>query len=563
MSGGASAPGPQHRLRPYLVFVLLALLYVFVSPPNRLEAEDAYNYAWSVEREAGAVRMPGDEALMHRHHVLYGVVMRGLYMAARATGLAGRAYPMMCAVSLLAGLAAIGVLAVLLRRSGFSRVSAAGGAALLAASYGWWRYSVEAEIYVPAASLALLAVALSCRASPSRAQMAAGIGLSALATLTHILAGAAAFMAIPFFHVLRGHFRRATVHGLLSAALVAGGYGLASRSSEWNPESGSGDMGRLERAAWAALPVKAGMGQGQAIVSGNFLFALRPVREQITTRFPYRMLDEECFMGRGYPLGPAVGACATAVVFSIVAFAVFLRRVKTGRRDRIGGVHFSSRTDLASALRWMALTWYGVLAGTAAVFEPANPEMWIMALPPLALFLALWFCRGESSVAADVQGKPPHGIPLLLLAGLMGLHNLVGGFGPLWTKAGDYARMKSDAVFSAARMPGDVILTGDGPVFFRWLRYHAPRGVEVSALTYWPGDDLSRGREALARPGWRTVYALPDVFEPPHGLAGRFGGKMRKIRAWSAEILPVFHESAGTPFGPLRRADLSCPPCQD
>jgi hypothetical protein len=144
-------------------------------PENHTEAEDAYYYARMVESGRGA-------ELYHRHHLLYLPVGRALLTGARAAGYAGRALPVLIVWSVVAGAVTVTSLAILLgRRGGWAAVGLLG-------SYGFWRYSGTAEIYVPV--MALMTGALLCAVrSDRRVGWAAGaVILSSAALLLHLAA---------------------------------------------------------------------------------------------------------------------------------------------------------------------------------------------------------------------------------------------------------------------------------------------------------------------------------------------------------------------------------------
>ena len=158
----------EHASRPWwkrssalsrLVFGAALALFLLTFPENHVEAEDAYDYAWTVEQ--------GGRGLFHSFHLLYLPLMRALWHWARLPAAGLRAYPVMATASLLCGAAAVTVLFRTVRRfrdTGTALFAAAG----LAVSYGFWRYACEAEVYVPASLATMAAFACAFREGRGR-----------------------------------------------------------------------------------------------------------------------------------------------------------------------------------------------------------------------------------------------------------------------------------------------------------------------------------------------------------------------------------------------------------
>lgn len=529
-------------IRGTLAVLLLTAVYACTSPGNRLEAEDAYEYAWQVD----AAPSLGYPPLWHPHHLAYLPVIRILYAALHGAGGCDHSYSLMCAVSSLA--AAWGVVCVfrIMGMAGASRGWSAVIAAGLAASYGWWRYAWEAEMYAPAGALGLtalllavqsLAVSVSPRSRKTRTVASALVG--AAATLVHVQAAIAALIAIPVFLWRAGRIKEGVQHLLLCGGIVAAAYGAAIAMNAWPEDAARGDMGPRERSEIAKMPAKAVIGQGQAIASGNFIFGYASARDRLEKLFPYRMLDEEMQMGRATPRWVKALAPMTlaALLASLLALAIL--RLRVARTASSSGV--IAEPMHMNAMRWAVASWFACTAAVAALFEPGNPEMWILALPPLVVGGGLWMAIGYSSV-------PPLQRALFktacAAAVLLCLHNAIGGWAPLSTRAGDYARARGEAALEALR-PGDVLLTGDGPVMFRWLRYHAPFCARVESVLFWPADQRDAGyermRTMLRNSGGRMIL-LPDVRDPPRALEFRFAHQVRTLRDWAAR-----HETEWSP----------------
>ena len=500
-----------------LLAIVALVFFLVTAPANHTEAEDAYLYAQAVEQAPWA-------SLPHPHHALYLPLMRGLYRAANGLGLVERSFPILALFSAFCAAAAVGLFALLAeRRLGLPRPIAWLAAGSLAASYGFWRYAVEAELYAPAmlASLWALYIASNPKLTPARAGIAGA--LSGLAALVHIMNALVTLVAVPVLLVPRRKWRGLVLHTAAAAAVFC----LAFAVIGWGPRElvRGGDSGATSS---LLAPVQGTLAFGHNLVSGNFLFAYEGFREWVGRAYRGRMLEEEFFMGRH---APTVTRLLTPVALSALVLVVLLG-VRCRMRRATAGLPSSIDARMVAA----AGAWWLGYAIVLLRFEPGNPELWIMALPPFWLVMAGW-------LLAPVAARRGRG---LLAAGLAVLvaTNWLGGMMLLRHPEGDYNVCKAKSVLSVAQ-PGDVILTAGGPVFLRYLRYHAPARVE--SFTEWPIGRLEEHYcAAMSGPG--RTYVLGDVLGPPVVYMQSHPIRMRKLamvaewvardfeRAWSDEF---------------------------
>src|SRR5688572_27200805 len=134
-------------MRRSLILLSLSIvaLYLLLLPANHSEAEDAFWYAYDVEN--GSLI-----DTLHPHHLLYIPLNRAIYL----TGITERSYPLMVGVNVVLGVATVCLFVLLLRKIGMPSGYALTMGASLAFSYGYWRYSVEVEVYILAAFAATL-----------------------------------------------------------------------------------------------------------------------------------------------------------------------------------------------------------------------------------------------------------------------------------------------------------------------------------------------------------------------------------------------------------------------
>ena len=609
----------------------LAVVYAVTAPRNRTEAEDAYDYAWSVERDGG-------HAVLHPHHLAYVPAMQGLHAVVRAVAGPVRAHPVMAAVSAGCAGAAVVLLAALLAGPvGVGRGRAWAAAAGLAACYGFWRYAAEAEICAPMLALVLGAWGLAAGARRWQGWVLSG-ALGGAAVLVHVFASLPVLAAVPLWLWLRRGPRAALFHGLAAAAVVATVYAAAGMSPLGAPGVGApramalhasqgerrpvdgriSDSGRLPEssvrpgqrpgpatdptgAAGRAGPLarpnggtvraaslrtigdappadalavegglragslaRAGVGLGQALVSGNFLFAQPRFADAMQARYPARMLEEEVFMGRaarpwmrGVPWA-TLAALLVAALAWIGTVARGVRRAESNSRQPTANnqqptmdVQGLEDFGAGGSKGWKAAmaagaVWFVAHAGLLILTEPGNPELWIAALP------SVWVMAAAIGSAARASLKPA-----VAVAAALAVHNWAGGLALLQDPASDYNATKAATVLSLAG-PGDTVVTAGGPVFFRHLRYHSPADV-VDAWTGEGRNEISgewsqvSGAESggVAAPG--RLMVLGDVFAPPPSLEIRFPEAAGRLRAWAAEVRGSAVELRDDAFGGVFR----------
>ena len=298
--------------------------------------------------------------MFHAHHLLYLPVARGLFRAAQVlVGYQGRAYGVLAGLSMAAGTAAIALLASFLwppgRPARGHRAATLAAAAVLCATYGFWRYGVEAEIVSPALALGLGAVACARRGAKPGWSAAAAL-LAAVAVLVHAMNVVVAFAAIPALYLAQGARRRALGHLLTVATVALAAYEAVAATTGWvrYREEGPAFEGGIRP---SAVP-KAVVAAGQAVVAGNFLFASPPLARRIERAFPYRAMDEEIFMGRMAPAGTAAIPWFTLAAVAVASLAL----IRALRRSRV--FRWPGSAGAVSADGWAAVVW---MAGAAAV----------------------------------------------------------------------------------------------------------------------------------------------------------------------------------------------------
>jgi hypothetical protein len=498
-------------------FLLLLSFYTLTNPRNHSEANDALGYALAVERA------PADQ-LWHSQHLLYLPTAKILFTAAQQAGLTDRAYPVMLFFSRVCGVLIVLVAFLLLRRRGVALQAALAGAGALAFAYGFWRYSNEAEIYMPALLLILLAW-LAATGTPKRVNIVLGAILAALACLMHLLNVLPALVALPLFHLLQRRVRAAVLHVLLTGAVAGAVYGAAFGTSVVTQIFSAGSD-QPEGGLHAASLAKGAAALTQNITAGNFLFASETFQRALPQLFPYRALERQIFTGQHADALSRTAPYATLALLVLAGVALLVVR----RR--------SPATAPDAAFKISLGVWLGLYAAVVLGTEPGGPENWVMALPPLMLLVA-------AMLFAPLAAAGRSALPLACVV-LLGLHNYLGAFRLLANETGDLAACKSAWLVQNAK-PGDLILNADTFEVARYLAYYSH--AEVTHLIY---AVTAANREqffaGLTNRSGR-VFATADVFELPASLKRRFPPRADFLEQLGRDLKPRFAPVMTNEFG--------------
>lgn len=516
------------------LFIVVALVYWATIPTNQTEADDSYWYALDVESEPVT-------RLFHVLHLLFLPSMQVIFLGVRALGLADQAFFVMLAVSLLLGAGTVALMFAVLRdRLSTPWPLALAGSALVAFSYGFWRYSVAVESYIPAMFFSTWLFHIGFRHKPARYDGLLAGAVAAAAISMHGLSFILACLIVPARFLITGHWRVLVSYSLTAATLLVAAYGAAYLSTPIETDVGYSILARAVSADFAVRSVsvlKSIVAFAQTIVSGNFLFASEHVTAYLQTLFPNKMLDEEIFMGRAAPTWWFYASAAT--VTALVLCGAFLAAARTAVRiphRRVG--------DRGIAARWYVLAWFLAYIVVTQIFEGADPEVYVMAAIP-AWLTAVAFVLGPLYARAGTVR-----IVTLVLPATLFLHNLFGGMSYIQSKESDYNRQKAAWLLSNTSSE-NIIVTLDNKVFSRFLKYYSAATImniyaRVRPLEGEPGKfDTSKVEkridDARAAIGHARgdVYLTSDVLFPPAYICAQSQSACARYRAFAAFLRPL------------------------
>jgi hypothetical protein len=509
----------------FITLFLLSFLFYWAtaqSIENRSEADDAFEYATMVESD-------DHPWLYHPHHLLYGPSMQTGYRLLQSIGYQGRPFSMMMMVSALSAAGSLFFFfSFCYRRFSLRPVSSLLATALMATSYGFWRYAAEAEIVLPAAFLSLIALYYATAPEPRRTTMVLALLFSVLSVLMHIMNAVVVFVAIPCFYLIRHAWKMALLHVVLSAGVISAVYwGIGMFHPMYS--GGSAQFMAIGLGSF----VKAAVALTQCIVSADFVLGMESVRAFLGQLFAARMLEEEFYMGARLSRGLVLFSMLTYIAFTLLCVSCLLRAAWIWKNMVTHRDRFQVPKGMATLL--VALVWFIGYAGLLLLIEPGNPELWVMGLIPLWLL----FC-GAVLLPLTVDNRLWLPFAMLLI---LFIHNGKGGIGVLGDPEKDYQSQKAAWILEHATA-GDIIVTAADPVFIRYLRYH--HSGAIAYLYDLPLEELEAGRVPDSE---GTVYIMGDVFEQIRSLQVRFPERSALIKEYAESIYPDVELVVDNEFG--------------
>ncbi|MFQ3661275.1 MAG: DUF2723 domain-containing protein [Chloroflexaceae bacterium] len=468
----------MRRYATILLFTAPLFTALYLLTLTSVHTFDALSYILDVDRK------PWRE-LFHPHHLAYGPLGAGIRLVALGLGWQGSAERLLQATNALAGGLGVGLFAALLARLTRHWQAAALGALLLGASYAYWYYAVEVEVYTIAALFLIAALWLMLELA-RRPALVPGPAAAHLPTGGHALPEPPSSFRV----AARGtaHVRLAAGLGLLQSlavlfhqtnvllslpALVALWLGLRATP----PATSTRRRAALALLLAYATPLALVVG-GAYLWVGLGVSGFRSweafsgwVAGYTTMGYWGGAVDgaKLALLGQGLartiarPGGALIGLALLAVL------ALNLRRLRRAPRGVLS----------------ITLTWLAVYGAFFVWWEPENIEFWIASLPPFYLLVVLAVCPPATGRAL------PRLWPALLLVCALALLPINGS---AIVRRGDATRdlqRVTAAALAAHSAPGDLLIVPDGMLEL-YLPFYVERPQAISlnqALTAtgaWP-----------------------------------------------------------------------------
>jgi hypothetical protein len=513
------------ELRPVPNWVLLAIfvgllaLYGATDPGNRFESIDGYDYAQAAEIVPLELTYDSRSILFHK-------INRVAFVASQALGLPYDAHRVIRTLCMLSAAASVLLMLRLAARGlGLSWATSWLAAATLAVSYGFWRYAVEVEVYLPSIFLILLTFCIlldgldAPELRPGPFLLAGALG--GLACLYYQANFVPMCLAAPVMLLRRDRIKALLWYGAAGTIVSVGGVIAAYVASESTPLTPAGLAGFLGMRfnefhpgrTLAATVFGSVVAIVHDVASLNWLYGMEFFRSAVERAVPSHFARLEGVSEAALRFKPYI---YVAIVLLPLIVAILIDAFITLIRYRLRPV--LSRRQL---FLWV---WLGANLLMNGYLGASEPEVWVTTLP--ALLLALSILLIEPVMAADKSRWLPL-LPVLLL-----LHNLLAGLGMFRHDDGLHARRTAWLARNLAS--NDVVLVNMADQrIWNYLRYKLG-----ATLIYSDGDradvaaidgrfrpetgPLDEMLKAVAARGGR-IYTMGDLSRPAPAMARRVG----------------------------------------
>lgn len=428
-----------------IAFIALTLFFILSFPGNRSEADDGFHYAY-------LVRSSGYAALFQPRYLFFLPMAKFIY------GIFPGADPywLMCVMS-----AVCSALTLVLcyrfqeRVLNLGRNASLCGCAILLFAYGYWRYSVEAEVYAISNlfCIGVLYLVLSKRPiKPLYLAILAGF-IGGLGVLVYKPNAIPLFFCFPFAFFLRKHWIPAFVYGIVGVVVVVGGYYLIFNTF---PQTQTFTAYLMDGASQSYGSIfVTGFVLVSNVVSTGFLYGIDTVETFIRGHFPANMIVEEVFAANANGAWNYV-ACITLVLTGIVLLWLVIKGLR----------HFTRRGFRPE--NWILVLWIVIYGLVLLYLDPNSPEPWTMLLVPMVLLINSW-------LVAPLFEKKMTVLPWLAV-GLLAFHNLVGGYLLIRSEKSDYIVARASWLTTHAQT-GDLVLSLGSGSMLAYIVYESPASI--------------------------------------------------------------------------------------
>ncbi len=472
---------------------ILLLLWLSL-PENISSADDAYTFSRLVrDQPAGSLFLP--------RYPIYLPIGKSLYLLLSWMGFTFSAHDALAGLSMISSAAAV-VLSYHLcyRWLDMSKVGAAGTSLLLLFSWGFWRYSVEAELYAPSTLLLAILMWLLFRireqpyGSGNLWWQAVAVGL--LAILFYKPNSIPVLVCLPWILSTRKDRWKKPVRliGCMFAGMLAAYFLLGWFSPDY-------DM--YDYIAGGATVTGGNPLVSLLVILSNqlsflWIFSLDFLSSAATGIWPEKVLSEEMYLQNALTVPPWM---LLALVILTLGYTLVLLTI-----NRKG-----IRSLLHAAWSRVLIAWILLYAIMLLSLDPVSAEPWIMIQLPL-VFLA----GSILFEAAPSPGRRLMAIPVIIL---IFINNLVGGMLLIADEKYDYIHLRGEGLAGEVTN-NDVILTFGPGTMEAYLAWQYPARVINLEQNMQAGLDLLEN-------GWPggSILVLADVLQPDPAIRRRMEGK--------------------------------------
>ncbi|MBL6448905.1 DUF2723 domain-containing protein [Fulvivirga sp. 29W222] len=472
-------------------FLLLEVFFIAFFPANRTEVDDGYWYATDI-RDSEYLE------LFNPRFFLFLPIVKLFYNTFSSLGLTLDAYDFMCVISIVfSGMMLILLYDTLCNYLKFQKKTAFAITVFVTISYEYWRYSVEAEVYVMSMFFILLTLRLFLKYKHTR-KFGHVFLLSALAAFTTLLYKPNFIPLFVVFPLLFLYYRKIghlVIYYSLSAIIIVGGFYIVH--VQLSP--GESFIGYLFGGTNHPIgnPMASTLVIASNIMSVLWVFSFDEATTFIVNGFPHKVIEEEVFLAQ--QVGELKYFLLLVLVATIVIFCWFVGNAIRKRKN------FSvSRFRMLLVL----VLWVLLYGGFLMLMDPTSNEPWLMLqVPIIILFGALLIEPLKRNQYWVIYG----------FLTLVFINNFLGGMNLLKDIHYDYYYQKSKWLISNATEKDYVI--SYGPVsFIRYMRYHTD--AKVINLEEEQKTAIKLLQNAGKLNGGK-VYLSENIFHPPRAILYR------------------------------------------
>jgi hypothetical protein len=386
---------------------------------------------------------------------------------------------------------------------------------ILLVSYGFWRYSVEAEVYALNNLLLVLIVGLLYPLAEKYTKvymlrLIVAAVLAGFATLLYkpniIIVGVA--FGLPM--LMKGYWRQLVYYAAIIMFIVLMGYYFAFRINAGGYQSYISFLLGGSSQSYGSILMSGVVVVGN-IVGLNFIYAFPDVANLIASSFPANMIVEEVFAAQNKWTVAAISCLTLLITGSLLGWILF----KTFRY-----LHFRAVLHNPFAV------WILAYSLMLLVLDPNSPEGWLMISLPLVVLFG-------TSILSIYCAFYQYKIVWLFIAFLL-LHNIIGGHLFIRSVRTDYTAFHASWLLKNGTNK-DVVLSLGSATMLRYILYYSP--VQICEPEYRYTSYLHIVDSTLAAGG--SVYLLDDMVHPSPTIA------FRNRKAYDAAVSFVQANRAG------------------
>lgn len=473
-----------------LAFVLIEILFALSYPGNRTEADDGFWFAADV-RDKSFVE------LFNPRFPFYLPFVRVFFRLTTALGFDFDVYSLLCVISaVFSGFSILLFYRLLSKYFKVTRKWSMLAVLLMLFSYEYWRYSMEAEVYMMAIYGLLLSVRqyLIVQRTNHIVDWIWLIAITCLAVLFYKPNFVPIFLCFPILILSKRRFKEFSLYYMACGILLLGTFFLIYSFADVSADNFVEYITKgTKRSSGSALMVVVVVASN--FVSVQWLFSFENIQSLIQGKMPHKAIEEEFFMADALGNEKYLLIVLSAISIIIACILAF-RVIKTISRKYLH--------DFKPII--FIIAWALVYGSFLAVFDPTSNEPWLMVQMPL-IIITIFILK---------QGPPLQYYLFFSLVVLVFLINLLGGMAPLEDEKGDLNYVKTN--WLAENTDENDYILSYGPIsLIRYLDYHT----EATVINL--EEKIEDGLQVLKDPQMKkeNIFFTHDFTSPSKAISFR------------------------------------------